>query len=356
MTPAGVTINDVARAAGVSKGLVSLALNERPGVAADTRARILAAAQELGWTPNPSARGLTTRRSYALGLILRRPARTIEVDPFFAAFIAGVETVLAERGQVLVLTVVPDREAEGRAYTRLAADKRVDGFLLTDLLAVDERIGLIEQLGSHAVSLGEPVGGSAFPVITRDYDAGIDELVAHLLSLGHRSIAHVSGDERMLHGLRRRERFERAMRAAGLDPVVVATDFSPEQGAAATTSLLDSATPPTAIVYGNDPMAIAGMSVAQERGLRLPHDLSITGLDGSQIGTYIYPTLTTLDNDPAGWGVAAATALLRLVEHDEAADVALPPARLVVRASTAPPAEPRTLEHHTKENPDANTQ
>lgn len=356
MTPAGVTINDVARAAGVSKGLVSLALNERPGVAADTRARILAAAQELGWTPNPSARGLTTRRSYALGLILRRPARTIEVDPFFAAFIAGVETVLAERGQVLVLTVVPDREAEVRAYTRLAADKRVDGFLLTDLLAVDERIGLIEQLGSHAVSLGEPVGGSAFPVITRDYDAGIDELVAHLLSLGHRSIAHVSGDERMLHGLRRRERFERAMRAAGLDPVVVATDFSPEQGAAATTSLLDSATPPTAIVYGNDPMAIAGMSVAQERGLRLPHDLSITGLDGSQIGTYIYPTLTTLDNDPAGWGVAAATALLRLVEHDEAADVALPPARLVVRASTAPPAERRTLEHHTKENPDANTQ
>ncbi|OJX75040.1 LacI family DNA-binding transcriptional regulator [Leifsonia sp. 71-9] len=341
MSPAAVTINDVARAAGVSKGLVSLALNERPGVATETRERILAAARELGWTPNPSARGLTTRRAYALGLILRRPARTIEVDPFFAAFIAGVETVLAERGQVLVLTVVPDQEAEERAYTRLASDKRVDGFLLTDLLASDDRIGLIERLGSQAVSLGEPVGGSPFPVITRDYDAGIDELVTHLVALGHRRIVHVSGDERMLHGLRRRERFESAMRAAGLDPVVVATDFSPEQGAAATTSLLDAAEPPTAIVYGNDPMAIAGMGVAHERGLRLPHDLSITGLDGSQIGTYIYPSLTTLDNDPAGWGIAAATALLRLVEHDESADVALPPARLVVRASTAPPAADR---------------
>jgi DNA-binding LacI/PurR family transcriptional regulator len=337
MTPTDVTINDVARAAGVSKGLVSLALNGKPGVAVETRDRILSAARELGFTPNPSARGLTTRRAYALGLILRRAARTIEVDPFFAAFIAGVETVLAERGQVLVLTVVPDHDAEARAYERLAVDKRVDGFLLTDLLADDHRIGLVQRFGSQAVSLGEPIGGSPFPVITRDYDAGIDELVAHLVGLGHTRIAHVSGDERMLHGLRRRERFEQAIRAAGLSPIIVPTDFSPEQGAEATKALLDSAEPPTAIVYGNDPMAIAGMGVAHERRLRLPHDVSITGLDGSQIGTYIYPSLTTLDNDPAGWGIAAATALLRLVEDGEPADVALPPARLVVRASTAAP-------------------
>ena len=338
MSTAGVTINDVAREAGVSKGLVSLALNGRRGVAEETRERILSTARELGWSPNPGARGLSTRRAYALGLILRRAPRTIEVDPFFAAFIAGVETVLAERGQVLVLTVVPDRAAEQHAYDRLASDKRVDGFLLTDLRADDERIGLIARLGSQAVSLGAPAGGSPFPVITRDYDAGIDELVAHLVRLGHRRIAHISGDERMLHGLRRRERFERAMREAGLIPLVVPTDYSPERGAVATKTLLDAAEPPTAIVYGNDPMAIAGMGVAHERGLSLPRDLSLAGLDGSQIGTYVYPDLTTLDNDPAGWGIAAATALLRLVEGGEPADVALPPARLVVRASTSPPA------------------
>ncbi|AGW41824.1 LacI family transcription regulator [Leifsonia xyli subsp. cynodontis DSM 46306] len=339
MTSTAVTINDVARAAGVSKGLVSLTLNERPGVATETRERILAAARELGWSPNPSARGLSTRRAYALGLIVRREARTIEVDPFFAAFIAGVETVLAERGQVLVLTVVPDSAAEVRAYERLAAEKRVDGFLLTDLLADDERIPLIHRLGSLAVSLGEPIGDSPFPVVTRDYDSGIDDLVRHLVDLGHCRVAHVSGDERMLHGRRRRERFERAVRAAGLEPVILTTDFSPEQGAATTKALLDAPEPPTAIVYGNDPMAIAGMGVAHERGLRLPRDLSITGLDGSLIGTYVYPPLTTLDNDPAGFGLAAATALLRLVEHGEPGDVALPPARLVVRASTAAPGE-----------------
>jgi DNA-binding LacI/PurR family transcriptional regulator len=337
MTPSAVTINDVARAAGVSKGLVSLALNDRPGVKPETRERIREAAEALGWTPNPGARGLSTRRAYALGLILRREPRTIEVDPFFAAFISGVESVLAQRGQVLVLTVVPDADAEERAYTRLAGDKRVDGFLLTDLLADDHRLPLIAGLGSLAVSLGEPEGGSPFPVITRDYDSGIDDLVAHLVGLGHRRIAHVSGDERMLHGMLRRRRFEHAVQRAGLDPTVVPADFSPEQGAAATRLLLDAQDPPTAIVYGNDPMAIAGLGVAHERGLSLPSDLSITGLDGSQIGTYVYPSLTTLDNDPAGWGVAAATALLRLVEDGTADDVRLPPARLVVRASTAPP-------------------
>lgn len=337
MSPANVTINDVARAAGVSKSLVSLTLNDRPGVKTETRERILQTANELGWAPHPGARGLTTRRAYALGLVLRREPRTIEVDPFFAAFIAGVETVLAERGNVLVLTVVPDREAEERAYARLAADKRVDGFLLTDLLAEDARIPLIERLGSFAASLGEPSGGSPFPVITRDYDSGIDDLVAHLVGLGHRRIAHVSGDERMLHGRKRRERFEHAASAAGITPIVVATDFSPEQGAEATKALLDREDRPTAIVYGNDPMAIAGMGVAHERGLDLPGDLSVTGLDGSHIGSFVYPSLTTLDNDPAGFGLAAATALLRLVEDGERDDVALPPARLVVRKSTAPP-------------------
>ncbi|MFF1572337.1 LacI family DNA-binding transcriptional regulator [Leifsonia sp. NPDC058292] len=337
MKAARVTINDVARVAGVSKGLVSLALNDRRGVASETRDRILSAAQDLGWNPNPGARGLSTRRAYALGLILRRDPTTIEVDPFFPAFIAGVETVLSERGQVLVLSLARDHRSEARAYERLAADGRVDGFLITDLLADDARIGLIESLGLRAVSLGAPATESPFPAVTRDHDPGIDALLDHLVSLGHREIAHVAGDERMLHGRRRRERYEHAMLRAGLVPHVVPSDFSPEEGAEATKRLLDGEQPPTAIVYGNDPMAVAGMGVAHERGLVLPRDLSVTGLDGSQIGTYVYPALTTLDNDPTGWGIAAASALLRLVEEGESDDVALPPARLVVRTSTAPP-------------------
>jgi Transcriptional regulators len=335
------TIDDVARVAGVSKGLVSLTLNDRPGVRAETRERIRSAATELGWRPNPSARSLTNRRAYALGLVVRRDPHVIEVDPFFSSFIAGVETVLAERNQVLVLSVVPNADVEVEAYRRLSIDNRVDGFLITDLLGDDPRIALVAELEQNAVTLGRPDCESPFPVISRDYDRGIEDLAAHLIDLGHRRIAHVTGDQHMQHGRSRTERYDAVARQLGIEPIIATADFSPEQGARATRGLLARAEPPTAIIFANDPMAIAGMAVAHERGLHLPRDLSIAGMDGSEMGRYVYPTLTTLDNDPVGWGRTAATTLLQLIENGTAEDVALPPAALIPRASTDSPVQPR---------------
>src|SRR5262245_55220340 len=124
------TITDVARTAGVSKGAVSFALNGRPGVAGHTRRRILAAAAELGWTPSHRGRALSASRALAVGMVVARPAETLGADPFFPAFIAGIETVLAPLGQALVLQVVS--EGEHDSYRQLAADGRVDGVFLTD--------------------------------------------------------------------------------------------------------------------------------------------------------------------------------------------------------------------------------
>lgn len=334
------TIDDVARTAGVSKGLVSLALNGRPGVAKATRERIDAAVAELGWRPSASARGLATKRAYSLGFVVRRDPLTFQADPFFASFLAGVESVLAERDRVLVLSVAPDAEREVEAYRRLAADRRVDGFLITDLLDDDPRIPLIAELGQKAVTLGRPKEGSPFPAIIRDYDAGIEQLLIHLTELGHRRIAHVAGDTRMRHANDRLARHLQVAERLGLETTVEQTDFSPEEGAAATHRLLDRDDRPTAIVYANDPMAIAGIAVAHERGLSLPADLSVTGMDGSDTGRFVYPALTTLDNDPVGWGHAAATVLLDYVEQGESEDVTLPPAALILRSSTAPPGSP----------------
>ncbi len=335
-----ITIDDVAKRAGVSKGLVSLALNDRPGVSAEAKQRILRVADELGWHPDPAARGLSTRRAYALGLIVRRSPHVIEVDPFFAAFMAGAEAVLAEHGQVLVLSVVADVDAELQAYRRLSAERRVDGFFVTDLLENDHRIDALGDIGKPAVVLGRPDNTHGMPVISRDYSAGISQLVAHLVDLGHRRIAHVTGNVAMQHARIRLDRFLAECDARGMEPIVAEADFSPEQGAVATQALLDGRNPPTAIIYGNDPMAIAGMAVAHERGLSLPADLSIAGMDGSDIGGWVYPTLTTLDNDPAGWGRAAAETLVRLIEDGAAPDVTLPDAELIRRASTAAPAQP----------------
>ena len=336
------TITDVARTAGVSKGLVSFALNDKPGVAPETRKRILEVAGDLGWRPSVTARSLSTRTSFALGLVIRRKAEVISADPFFPAFIAGVESVLADEGRALVLSVVPDVESELRSYRTFADDNRVDGVFLTDLREQDERFALLAELGLPAVALGRPSPEISIPCVEVDDTHGIAAAVGHLVSLGHTRIGHVAGDPRMMHGGRRSGSFAEAMREAGLDAsLVIETDFSASHGADATRRLLDAAEPPTAIVYANDPMAIAGLGVAQQRGLRVPDDLSITGFDGTDISGYVFPALTTITSDPVEWGRVAARTLLQLIGSGEAENVELPPAALLVRASTCPPPSDR---------------
>lgn len=336
------TITDVARTAGVSKGLVSFALNNKPGVSPETRKRILDVAGDLGWRPSLRARSLSTRTSFALGLVIRRKAEVISADPFFPAFIAGVESVLVDEGRALVLSVVPDAEAEKRSYQTFADDNRVDGVFLTDLREDDERFALLAELGLPAVALGRPAPGVAIPSVEVDDTHGIAAAVEHLVSLGHSRIGHVAGDPHLMHGGRRRGSFDEAMHEAGLDPsLVVETDFSASQGADATRQLLDAPVPPTAIVYANDPMAIAGLGIAQQRGLHVPEDLSITGFDGTDISGYVFPALTTITSDPVEWGRVAARTLLRLIADGTAESVELPPAALLVRASTSPPPSDR---------------
>lgn len=337
------TIADVARHAGVSKGLVSFVFNDRPGVAPDTRARIVASAAELGWRPSVRGRSLSTRRSYALGLVVRRDPQVIAADPFFPAFISGVETALSNETQVLVLSVVADEPSELRTYETLTADRRVDGVFLTDLRQGDQRLALFTRLGLPAVAVGRPDVDAGFPVVTLDDAPGVAASVEHLADLGHTRIAYVAGDLRMLHGLRRRDAFLAAMGRRGLDTdLVLDTDFSAAQGAAATRTLLDRALrptdgPPTAIVYASDPMALAGMGVAHQRGLRIPADLSITGFDGIEVGRYVHPTLTSVVADPVAWGEATTRVLLGLIDAGHADDVELPAAHLVTGGSSGPP-------------------
>jgi DNA-binding LacI/PurR family transcriptional regulator len=332
------TIADVAAHAGVSLGAVSFALNGRPGVGEQTRERILAVARELGWQPSHRARSLSTSRAFALGLVLARSPELFGADPFFPSFVGGVETVLSPRGQSLVLQVVPDQEAETEGYRRLAGEARVDGVLLTDLRHGDTRIGLLTDLGLPAVTLNRPDVASDFPAVCLDDRPGIAAAAAHLVELGHTRIAHVAGTAEFLHGTGRRTALTETLASAGLRPgPVVESDFTAAGGAAATRELLGLAEPPTAIVYANDLMAVAGMAVAQERGFAVPERLSITGFDDTELAAYTHPALTTVRTNAFGWGQAAARVLLDLVAGDPAEDTELAPGELVVRGSTGPP-------------------
>lgn len=343
-----ITIADVARAAGVSKGAVSFALNQRPGVAVDTRERILRVAADMGWTPDQRARALSTSRALAFGLVIARPPEILAEDAFFPALIAGVEAELVNSGYVLVLQVVtPEGEHDG--YRRLARDGRVDGVLLTDLRADDSRIPLLQSLSLPAVTLNRTGSASQFPAIMVDDTPAVTAAVRHLIDLGHRDIAHVGGPKGYVHVVARRTAWEQTLAAAGLPTgELVEGNFSARGGASATRRLLDGPHPPTAIVYASDIMAIAGLAAARERGLDVPRDLSVVGFDDTPLAAHVHPALSTARTDVFGWGRAATRALVTLASGRAQPDVQCPPAELILRDSTGPPrrrrvaAEPST--------------
>ncbi|MDQ4489333.1 LacI family DNA-binding transcriptional regulator [Sinomonas sp. ASV486] len=331
-----VTISDVAAAAGVSKGTVSLALNGHKGVGEDTRRRILSVAESLGWSPSLMARGLASSRTFAIGLVLERDPKLLGTDPFFAGFIAGIESVLATHEFTLVLAVAHGDAAEA-AYRKLAAG-RVDGFILTDLRMDDSRIDLLSGFGLPAVTLNRPAIDSPFPAVSLEGSESVKDAVRHLVALGHRRIAHVGGPQGYVHGRARRLAWAEAMVEAGLEPeLFVEADFTAEQGASATSALLQRNWPPTAIVYANDIMATAGQSKAQTLGYSVPKDLSVVGYDNAEFAQYLNPPLTTIEADPISWGREAAGLLLSLVGGAQSApDIVLPAPRLIVRGSSGP--------------------
>jgi len=333
-----MTIEDVARLAGVSNGAVSLAVSGQAGVADSTRQRIIAAADELGWRPSIGARAMRSSKAFAVGLILARDPALLGADPFFPSFIAGVESELAPIGYSLVLQVVhDDQTAVSKAYRRLAQEGRVDGVFLTDLRRDDPRLPLVQELGLPAIAVGKPSGRTTLRSIGIDDRIGVREAVDHLVSLGHRRISFVGGTSGYVHSTSRLAAWRDGLRGAGLeDGQAITADFTAAGGAAATTRLLDSADRPTAIIYANDLMAIAGMSVAAQRGIEVPGSLSIVGFDDVPLAAHMNPPLTTVRQDVVLWGRAAAVALLSLVENREPPFAKLPPSHLVLRASTAP--------------------
>ncbi|TFD72337.1 LacI family DNA-binding transcriptional regulator [Cryobacterium gelidum] len=333
-----VTISDVARAAGVSKGAVSYALNGRPGVSDVTRQRIVEAAKQLGWKPSLRAKGFSSSKAYALGLVVARDLKLLGTDPFFPAFIAGIESTLSEHEYALVLTIATDPDAEERSYRKLVEGGRVDGVILTDMRNDDSRIALLRELKLPAVTLERSDTPSPFTALRTDDTDGITAAVDHLIGLGHTRIAHVGGAQAYVHGRSRRLAWERALSAAGLPADLFAdADFTASGGVTATEALLRRPDRPTAIVYANDLMATAGQSFALTHGFTVPGDLSITGFDNAEFAQYLNPPLTTISSDPLRWGRLAAAVLLdQLAGTHDGQDIVLPPPRLLVRGSTGP--------------------
>jgi DNA-binding LacI/PurR family transcriptional regulator len=332
------TIADIAQRAGVSKGAVSYALNGQPGVSEATRQRIMAIAREIGFNPNSAARALSKASAKAVGLTLSRPARILSIEPFFMGLISGFEAELSARSYALTLQVVSTPDNEVEVYRRWWGERRVDGVFVTDRRDGDVRIPVLEELQLPAVVIGGPGDTGSVAQIWSDDAGAVTEAVRYLVALGHRRIARVGGLPDLLHTQTRTRAFTEVCASLGLESAVtVPCDYTGEEGGRATRRLLIDAARPTAIIYDNDVMAVAGLAVAQEMGLGVPADLSIVAWDDSPLCSLVHPPLTALSRDIAEYGAHAARQLLAAIAGEMVRDVEAGTAHLTPRGSTAPP-------------------
>ncbi|MET4639748.1 LacI family DNA-binding transcriptional regulator [Mycetocola sp. 2940] len=332
----GSAIADVAARAGVSKATASRALSGKGYVATATRQRVVDAAKEIGFVASPNAASLVTGRTKNIGVVIPFISHW-----FFGAILEGIEEALLGRGYDMTLyNLRPGSVDRDRVFDFFLARKRFDGVIAIGVEPTAEEAGRLLRLGIPMISIGAPVAG--IRSLTIDDVRAARLATEHLLGLGHRNIMHIGGvitgdDDQTVNG-QRLTGYRQAMVAAGLGGEMRAAQAVmsvPGGYDAGTHALSDPTLRPTAVFAACDEVAIGVMIAARRIGIRVPDDLSVIGIDGHDYAEMF--SLTTIEQKPRLQGQSAVTDLLEAVSGEPAAvEVVEMPARLVVRASTAP--------------------
>jgi DNA-binding LacI/PurR family transcriptional regulator len=311
-----VTIRDVARLAGVSPATVSQALNGHPRVNAGTRQRVVDAAVMLRYAPNLHGRRLARRRAECLAIVQGRNVATVFSDSFFRVVLGGVAETAQARGYSLVITPAPRAGATRADVLRALGHGAVDGALVVGAPDEDWLVSLLDR-GLPVVLVDTHVPGMTVPAVSPDYREGARLATAHLLAAGHRRVALLGAAVDYPFGRETHDGYREALAGAGVahDPALVARcEIAADAAAAATRALLDSPGPPTAIFAVTDAMAIWAIRAARERGVRVPADLAVAGMDDIELAAYVDPPLTTVRIGKEEMGRVAAERLVALIE------------------------------------------
>jgi DNA-binding LacI/PurR family transcriptional regulator len=338
------TIKDVARAAGVSVTTVSNVLNGRTGsMTPDTHDRVRTVIEDLNYHRNDLARGLVRRRTSTIGLVIA------EIDtPLFLQAINVIQPAAREAGFDILIYSARDEAAEQQANTVLF-EKDVAGviFLSTSSYASHDHILQLTRAGTPVVLVNRWGHPEAFDSIRWDNVAAAADAVAHLVGLGHRRIAHLCGPAHRHSSVERLQGYREGLAAAGLpfqEELVRTADYTGEQDAwrAATAQLLALTPPPTAIFSVDDTVAAVAMRACQQHGVRVPHDVSVIGIDDQPFDALLSPPLTTMRLPVLEAGRAAIRMLLDRIAGDASDPHAIVlSCPLVLRDSTAPASGPR---------------
>jgi LacI family transcriptional regulator len=332
-----VTLRDVAVRAGVHPATASRALNPetRILVSEDTARRVLDAAADLGYRPNPVARSLRTRRSHTVGVLI--PDLN---NPLFPPIVRGLEDRLATAGYVaLIGNTDSDDERERMVFEQMRA-RHVDGLVLATARLRHPLLAEASRAEMPVVLINRLAQDYSFPSVSVDNERGVRMAVAHLSALGHRRIAHIAGPQEMSTGLSRYRGFVTAMESSRLqvddDLVVFAKAFTVEEGLRCGRLLLDRGTGCTAIAAGNDMLAVGCYGALDDAGLSCPDDISVVGFNDMPFIDRLRPPLTTIRFPHYQVGTEAAQLLLeRIAEHSGPVKILYLAPELVIRGSTA---------------------
>ena len=287
----GVTIRDVAEHAKVSISTVSRVLNDTCKVKEDKRLRVLSAARELGYTPNPAAQSLHSRKTGAIGILLPYVS-----GDFYAELLNGIDSAAQEEGHMLLISTSHNSEEELAAALQ-GMYRRVDGILVMAPVLTSNQVLASAPSGLPVVFLNTRTEGSKIPLISFDNYGGMRQMTEYLIGQGHNRIGFITGSAAAFDAAERFRGYREAIQLAGLpvdEDLVVQGEFTQQAGFEGARRLLSLSEPPTAIMASNDVAAIGALSAIRESGLRVPEDVALTGFDDIPNSSFTFPPLTTV--------------------------------------------------------------
>lgn len=326
------TIDDVAEAAGVSRGTVSRVLNGGRWVSQDAKAAVDAAIRKTGYRVNPHARSLATNRTGSVAFLLTEDHQLLFEDPNFSMLLTGAAQALAERQLSLVLIMAGSAAEQERALAYIEAG-HVDGVLLVSAHSGQRLISDIVDSKVPAIACGIPLGfQKRLGYVAADDLEGAREMVAHLRGLGRTRIATIAGPEDTPGGVARLEGYRLELGEVFDDRLVRHGDYGRASGEAAMRELLEADPTIDAVFVANDRMAAGAIDALQAAGRRVPEDVAVGGFDDSSIAVGTDPALTTMRQPFERISAEMVRLLLQVIEGERPAAITLP-TELVVRDS-----------------------